>query len=583
MDKTHNISLGGFSFVIENNAADHLSSYLTKVRQSLGDSSDTEEILFDVEQRMAELLKARIQNTEVVTLSDITYLIEIMGQPEQYVETDGDTQSQKFSPRRKLYRDIDRKNIGGVLSGLSYYFRIDVTLLRIIYILSIILNLSFLQFHFNGTILSFSSFSILLYVILWIIVPPAKTTAEKLEMQGIDVNIDTLSSYKTINSFPKEKQWFRSSSNKMVAGVLGGLAKYLSIEATWLRIGFVFFVLLALISTQGRFFHLILLYGILAFALKKDNANSLEENTSEDKENKKDKKEETFSQLKHSRSILGDLFHLLFKGAGYFLVMIFLFVVFILILVAFSAILSLGIFSGVSFALIYSYIDFFLVSWQQYLFFLLSGLFVVLFFSLFTLLAIKVFSRKGYHTPRWWFMGNILIALCTFLGVFSLVTSLSKDFVSYNTIEKEYPINTSSDTLFIQEKRIAFWQSKFVVDKKGNAESGDTEFLKIVPTQRDTPYLIVKISSNGKDSDDAIEKAQEIEYPIEIDGNTIKIPNGYRLKKGHLFRFQKVYVQLFVPSGKKVIFETIPLNARKWKEMLPYGIFQVENDEVKSL
>jgi len=291
MDKTHNISLGGFSFVIENNAADHLSSYLTKVRQSLGDSSDTEEILFDVEQRMAELLKARIQNTEVVTLSDITYLIEVMGQPEQYVETDGDTQSQKFSPRRKLYRDIDRKNIGGVLSGLSYYFRIDVTLLRIIYILSIILNLSFLQFHFNGTILSFSSFCILLYVILWIIVPPAKTTAEKLEMQGIDVNIDTLSSYKTINSFPKEKQWFRSSSNKMVAGVLGGLAKYLSIEATWLRIGFVFFVLLALISTQGRFFHLILLYGILAFALKKDNANSLEENTSEDKEDKKNKKD----------------------------------------------------------------------------------------------------------------------------------------------------------------------------------------------------------------------------------------------------------------------------------------------------
>ena len=583
MDKTHNISLGGFSFVIENNAADHLSSYLTKVRQSLGDSSDTEEILFDVEQRMAELLKARIQNTEVVTPADITYLIEVMGQPEQYIETDGDTPSPKFSPKRKLYRDIDRKNIGGVLSGLSYYFRIDVTLLRIIYILSIILNLSFLQFHFNGTILSFSSFCILLYVILWIIVPPAKTTAEKLEMQGIDVNIDTLSSYKTINSFPKEKQWFRSSSNKIVAGVLGGLAKYLSIEATWLRIGFVFFVLLALISTQGRFFHPILLYGILAFALKKDNTNSLEENTSEDKEDKKDKKEETFSQLKHSRSILGDLFHLLFKGAGYFLVMIFLFVVFILILVAFSAILSLGICSGGSFALIYSYIDFFLVSWQQYLFFLLSGLFVILFFSLFTLLAIKVFSRKGYHTPRWWFMGNILIALCTFLGVFSLVTSLSKDFVSYNIIEKEYPINTSSDTLFIQEKRIAFWQSKFVVDKKGNAESGDTEFLKIVPTQRDTPYLIVKISSNGKDSDDAIEKAQEIEYPIEIDGNTIKIPNGYRLKKGHLFRFQKVYVQLFVPSGKKIIFQTIPLNVRKWEEMLPYGIFEVENDEVKSL
>ena len=97
MDQTHNISLGGFSFVIENNAAKELSSYLAKVRQFLGESPDTDEILTDVEQRMAELLRVRMQNTEVVTSSDVAYLIQVMGQPEQYV----DTETQEDIPSKK--------------------------------------------------------------------------------------------------------------------------------------------------------------------------------------------------------------------------------------------------------------------------------------------------------------------------------------------------------------------------------------------------------------------------------------------------------------------------------------------------
>ena len=97
MDQTHNISLGGFSFVIENNAAKELSSYLAKVRQFLGASPDTDEILTDVEQRMAELLRVRMQNTEVVTSSDVAYLIQVMGQPEQYV----DTETQEDIPSKK--------------------------------------------------------------------------------------------------------------------------------------------------------------------------------------------------------------------------------------------------------------------------------------------------------------------------------------------------------------------------------------------------------------------------------------------------------------------------------------------------
>ena len=235
MDKTHNISLGGFSFIIEDGAASQLSAYLTKVRQYLGQSADTDEILTDVEQRMAELLRARMQNTEVVTSSDIDYLIQVMGKPEQYVQDDEEL-FEKPAPvlplrSRKLYRDISKGSIGGVLSGLSYYFQIDVTLLRIIYMLPILLNIGILSFTFNGSAMSLSTFSILLYVVLWLVIPPAKTTAEKLEMKGLEVNIDTISSHKDEDEAPQRRQWLKSTSDKWLMGVLGGLAKYFSIPS----------------------------------------------------------------------------------------------------------------------------------------------------------------------------------------------------------------------------------------------------------------------------------------------------------------------------------------------------------------
>ena len=368
MDKTHNISLGGFSFIIENGAASQLSAYLTKVRQYLGQSADTDEILTDVEQRMAELLRARMQNTEVVTSSDIDYLIQVMGKPEQYVQDDEELTFEKSAPvlplrSRKLYRDISKGSIGGVLSGLSYYFHIDVTLLRIIYMLPILLNIGILSFTFNGSAMSLSTFSILLYVVLWLVIPPAKTTAEKLEMKGLEVNIDTLSSHKDEEEAPQKRQWLRSTSDKWLMGVLGGLAKYFSISSIWLRIGVICCMIAALISTHGRALLFVLLYGFLAYGLKKDNESDSEQ----------DKQQDSIMPLvdntapqRHSRSILGQFFHIMFKGASYFLVMIFIFIVFILLMVVLSALLGIGIFSGASLVLLHDYLDFVLTeSWQQ--------------------------------------------------------------------------------------------------------------------------------------------------------------------------------------------------------------------------
>ena len=580
MDKTHNISLGGFSFIIENGAASQLSAYLTKVRQYLGQSADTDEILTDVEQRMAELLKARMQNTEVVTSSDIDYLIQVMGKPEQYVQDDEELTFEKSAPvlplrSRKLYRDISKGSIGGVLSGLSYYFQIDVTLLRIIYMLPILLNIGILSFTFNGSAMSLSTFSILLYVVLWLVIPPAKTTAEKLEMKGLEVNIDTISSHKDEEEAPKKRQWLRSTSDKWLMGVLGGLAKYFSIPSIWLRIGVICCMIAALISTHGRALLFVLLYGFLAYGLKKDN----------EPDSKQDKQQDSSpmslvdntAPQRHSRSILGQFFHIMFKGASYFLVMIFIFIVFILLLVVLSALLGIGIFSGASLVLLHNYLDFVLTeSWQQVLFYLSTTLLIVLFISIFTLLIMKVFSAKGYQTPRWWFATNILITLVGFFGVFALVTSASKSFISYNAVEEKHPITLTSDTLFVYEKPI--FTNGFLVDSKGVGRSGDVHFLGLGTTQQQTPYLLIKTTSQGRDTDEAMENAKKIEYPLEIVGDSLTLPDGYLLNKGNPYRMQRVYVKLFLPLGKMAKFTKSPTMKRG--NLFPRGIYKAVNDSI---
>ena len=579
MDKTHNISLGGFSFIIENGAASQLSAYLTKVRQYLGQSADTDEILTDVEQRMAELLKTRMQNTEVVTSSDIDYLIQVMGKPEQYVQDDEELTFEKSAPvlplrSRKLYRDISKGSIGGVLSGLSYYFHIDVTLLRIIYMLPILLNIGILSFTFNGSAMSLSTFSILLYVVLWLVIPPAKTTAEKLEMKGLEVNIDTISSHKDEEEAPQKRQWLRSTSDKWLMGVLGGLAKYFSISSIWLRIGVICCMIAALISTHGRALLFVLLYGFLAYGLKKDNESDSEQ----------DKQQDSIMPLvdntapqRHSRSILGQFFHIMFKGASYFLVMIFIFIVFILLMVVLSALLGIGIFSGASLVLLHNYLDFVLTkSWQQVLFYLSTTLLIVLFISIFTLLIMKVFSAKGYQTPRWWFATNILITLVSFLGVFALVTSASRSFISYNAVEEKHPITLTSDTLFVYEKPI--FTNGFLVDSKGVGRSGDVHFLGLGTTQQQTPYLLIKTTSQGKNTDEAMENAKKIEYPIEMVGDSLTLPDGYLLNKGNPYRMQRVYLKLFLPQGKMAKFIKFPTMKRG--NLFPRGIYKAINDSI---
>lgn len=181
MNKTVNINIGGLFFHIDENAYNKLNTYLNAIKYSLAEDSK-EEVMNDIEARIGEILSSRIQpDKQVVNSLDIEYIISIMGQPEDYIIENETTNSQKSQPtytatvlNKKLYRDEDEGRIGGVCAGLGHYFGIDSIWIRLLFIV--------LFFSTAGT-------SLLIYLILWVIVPKALTTSEKLQMKGEPINI----------------------------------------------------------------------------------------------------------------------------------------------------------------------------------------------------------------------------------------------------------------------------------------------------------------------------------------------------------------------------------------------------------
>lgn len=184
MNKTVNINLANILFHIDENAYDRMKRYLESVKRSFANTPGSDEILADIEARIAELFHEKLANErQVITVKEVDEVITIMGQPEDYMVDedifDDEPKNNNSETKRvkKLYRDIDKKYVAGVSSGLAHYLGISPLLVRILWI-----GLTF----FSG-----GGF-ILIYGLLWILIPEARTTSQKLDMRGEDVNISNI-------------------------------------------------------------------------------------------------------------------------------------------------------------------------------------------------------------------------------------------------------------------------------------------------------------------------------------------------------------------------------------------------------
>ena len=207
MNKTHTINISGIIFYIDENAYESLKGYLNTIRSYFKDSDSCEEIMTDIEARIAEIFTGRINNAkQVVLMADVDHMIAIMGNPEVFKNEDGfepdnnyketsSTNSAEPNTRKRIFRDGDDKVLGGVCSGIGSYFNFDPIWIRLAFAVS---------FFFFGS-------GLLFYIILWLVIPKARTTAEKLEMRGEKVNINTIE-----KSLKEEMEWIKNRFNKNV-------------------------------------------------------------------------------------------------------------------------------------------------------------------------------------------------------------------------------------------------------------------------------------------------------------------------------------------------------------------------------
>ena len=203
MNKTVTINISGIIFHIEEDAFDKLSKYLNKIKGYFAGNESGNEIIADIEARIAELLQAKISPyKQVILMADVEEVMNALGKPEDFgVEEEADAgsrqqqQSNTFSGpiKKRLYRDPDEKAIGGVCSGIAHYFDVDVVWIRLA---------TFLLIFFGGV-------SLWVYIILWIVIPEAKTTADRLAMRGERVTIDNIS-----KSIKEEMQGVKSRMEK---------------------------------------------------------------------------------------------------------------------------------------------------------------------------------------------------------------------------------------------------------------------------------------------------------------------------------------------------------------------------------
>jgi phage shock protein PspC (stress-responsive transcriptional regulator) len=195
MKITLSVNIGGYSFNIDEDAYSELKRYLKNLQLHFAGEESSAEILSDIESRIAELFRTKLTSyKQVITIDDVNNVISVLGTPEDISDNERTSAKDKFSSPgyHRMYRDTDHRIIGGVCSGIGAYWNVDPWIIRLIFVVVTMLG----------------GLGLLVYLILYIVLPEARTTAQKIEMKGEPVNIQNIK-----DSVKKEFDTVRKNMN----------------------------------------------------------------------------------------------------------------------------------------------------------------------------------------------------------------------------------------------------------------------------------------------------------------------------------------------------------------------------------
>jgi phage shock protein PspC (stress-responsive transcriptional regulator) len=234
MKKTISINISGIIFHIEEDGYEKLKNYLSGIGRYFATYEDSQEIIADIEARIAEIFLGKVNaGKQVITTEDVDTLIVTMGTTSDFEAVEAEESlygRSRYAARsggataaatatlpppvttapRKLFRDLNRKLVGGVASGIANYFRVDPLWIRLLF-LATLLDLLALPGSLSGP-------TFIAYVILWLVVPGTYVSPEEDQ---------------------KVKKLYRDPDTRVIGGVSAGIAAFFGIDATVVRLLFV--------------------------------------------------------------------------------------------------------------------------------------------------------------------------------------------------------------------------------------------------------------------------------------------------------------------------------------------------------
>ncbi len=497
------MNLSGIIFHIEEDAYEMLNKYLSTIRGYFNDSEGRDEIMSDIESRIAEMLQEKVSTTKQAVLKmDVESVIAVMGKPEEFAGDNADNSnngtktenktSEDGSKRRRVFRDPDDKVVGGVCSGIANYFDFDPIWLRAAFAIS---------FFVFGS-------GLILYIILCIIIPKAKTTAEKLEMRGEKVDINNIS--KSVN---EEFEEFKQRMEKFGNDVSSKENRQRVRTSTQKAADFIGDVLKNIFQIVGKIFSVVLIvfavFMIVILLGSLFGRNFIHMNTND---------------VDFSYSIY-DMMHSIFPND----------------LPIEFAIIGLVLFLGLPLlSMIYGGV--------RYLF------------------GIKQKNKiVSYTSTILWLTGLAFIIYV----VYQISDDFKEDATSKQNIEL---VSTKSDTLYLSLKKYdkyglsknadENYDSRILIDnwtllkKDGKTTSLGYPKFDIVLNEIDSVELIAIKSASGVDKKEAFYRAKQISYSINQNDSLIEFNPEFDIQNGDKWRNQNLKLVLKIPVGKVVFLSS---------------------------
>ncbi|GAC1439769.1 MAG: hypothetical protein NVSMB63_05370 [Sediminibacterium sp.] len=602
MKKVININFQGRVIPIEESAYDMLKQYVESLRKFFANEEGRDEIINDIEGRIAELFGDSLKKgSTCITDDDVTHIIESMGRPEDFEGEEGKVHSQLGgeekqqpytgaayepagdTPRGRLYRDENDKILGGVCSGLANYLRIDPTIVRLVFAL-----------------ISFGAGTgILLYILLWVILPSRPL-------------LNTVTS----------KRLYRNPDEKVIAGVASGIATYFDI-AIWIpRLIFALPLVTGIITSifkhafwwdgdpfPGIVFGsfggtLFVVYAILWAVIpeaksaseklemrgEKVDLNTIKNTIQEDLEGFKNRAEKWGGEFKEKAQQFGQEFgqtisqkgqqfgteagyvakrggSRILRAVGIIFKAFFLFMAGILafaLLVALLAFLvaGVGVFPLKNFFLEGFWQNF--LAWSTLLLFLGVPVIAFIIWLIRRIMGVRSGNRYlGFTFGGLWFVGLICAGI--------LAASIAQNFDARARENQDYTIVQPAKgklIVSVPETKVKVYGRWFRMD--GIISMADDSLvlnnvrLRIAKSKDSLYHISSTKYSSGSDEGAALQNIKEINYGINQQDSIILLDKGFSLQRGTKFRNQGVVVAIAVPVGKKIMIDESVSNHLHW-------------------